>query len=362
MNSRLKPKSYYENLYDKFTVERGRSNQARFEDFYKEWFKIMPDEKPDSFRSVFHLNWVYMLFAGNELIDRYDAREEKIAAMMRRDEITDEQLAAARLISEPECTHCGAKGLRITSKDLMNRGDDHSHDAPEEVLFTLKCPSCQKNSAYWADGTVWEIRETKCPKCGNGMQSKSTIKNKLYTTSYSCAGCGQKYKDTYDYSEKDDPDFETDANAYCLRDEEVLQEFRDAKARFEGLAQLGKELKDKEDHKDLYAALAIIKKLKIAELSPLLAPALEKANFIELSLDKPDLGRSVTINFSCLDNKSDRDDDQSSKILKKTISKALFNTNWRLMSEGISYRLGYLSGRLRAYEQDEEILKIITKK
>ncbi len=29
-------------------------------------------------------------------------------------------------------------------------------------------------------------------------------------------------------------------------------------------------------------------------------------------------------------------------------------TNWRLMSDGISYRLGYLNGRLRAYEGEED--------
>jgi hypothetical protein len=73
------------------------------------------------------------------------------------------------------------------------------------------------------------------------------------------------------------------------------------------------------------------------------------------------LVKEVTIDFSCLDDKSDRDDYDSRKTLKKSIDKALEETNWRLMSSGISYRLGYLSGSLRAYESDEDIKKLVMK-
>ncbi|HET7320221.1 MAG TPA: hypothetical protein VFI84_01380, partial [Candidatus Saccharimonadales bacterium] len=45
--------------------------------------------------------------------------------------------------------------------------------------------------------------------------------------------------------------------------------------------------------------------------------------------------------------------------LKKTIQKALTDTNWRLMSDGISYRLGYLNGRLRAYEKEEDLVELV---
>lgn len=36
----------------------------------------------------------------------------------------------------------------------------------------------------------------------------------------------------------------------------------------------------------------------------------------------------------------------------------LEDTNWRLTSNGITYRLDYLSGRLRAYESEEELKKL----
>jgi len=45
--------------------------------------------------------------------------------------------------------------------------------------------------------------------------------------------------------------------------------------------------------------------------------------------------------------------------LQKLIDKALIDTNWRLMSDGVSYRLGYLSGRLRACESEEDLKKLV---
>jgi len=60
--------------------------------------------------------------------------------------------------------------------------------------------------------------------------------------------------------------------------------------------------------KNLIMQCKEMKKPKIAELTPLLAPALEKAGYIEFSLDKPEMGKDVFIGFSCLDSKSDRED------------------------------------------------------
>lgn len=107
--------------------------------------------------------------------------------------------------------------------------------------------------------------------------------------------------------------------------------------------------------------LLILKKLKITELSASLASALEKNGYVEFSLDKPEMNKDVFIGFNCLDSKSDRSDYDSEKTLKKTIEKTLADTNWRLMSDGIHYRLGYLSGRLRAYEREEDLKTLVIK-
>ena len=56
------------------------------------------------------------------------------------------------------------------------------------------------------------------------------------------------------------------------------------------------------------------------------------------------------------------DERESSSDLKKLIKKRLKGTNWRLMTDGVSYRLGMLSGRLRGYEQEEGLVKLVRTK
>lgn len=354
MKTSVKTRKNYENRYDRLTVDFARRDLKYFLEFRDEWFRIMPDEKPNSFRSTFHLNWIYMMMVGNSLVDRYYKRVETITKWIAE----DEQISSARLQSEPKCQHCGKVGLRIIDKTLMHRGEDYEHDNPEEVLFMLKCPYCDKNSAYWQDGTDWERRHTYCPKCKTVMGEQTTRLKTAIKTKYTCPKCKHSYQDKLDLrvkKEEPDPDYEEDRRTFCLLDKKVRDEHIDAKHRFEGMVQLGKELKEKEDNKHIYDAVAQVKKLKIPELSEILSPVLTKAGYIEFSLDKPEMRRDVFIGFGCLDGKSDREDYDSRKILKKLVNKALEETNWRLTSDGISYRLGYLSGRIRAYENEEDL-------
>lgn len=360
----LKERRFYEGIYDRSTVEWGRRHQASYEDAVKEMRSKFPDEDPERPGNIFLVNILYMSLVGNDLLSRYEKREEYINQSMAKDEAKDEQLAGARLTTEPVCQHCDKTGLRITDKSLMHRGENHNYDDPEEVLFVLKCTHCQKNSAYWEDGSDWERRHTKCPKCRAVMEEKSSRSVKAITTTYTCPSCSHSYKDKLDLSrkkEKPDPDYEEDRKYYCLEDDEFRKRLQDMRQQLEQMARLGKEYKEREDNKHIYDAIKEMKKPKIAELMPLLSEPLEKAGYIEFHLDQPDMGRDVYVCFSCLDSKSDRDDYESRKTLKKLVDTALKDTNWRLMSDGISYRLGYLNGRVRAYEGEEHLKDLVTR-
>ncbi|MEX2368846.1 MAG: hypothetical protein WD552_00415, partial [Candidatus Paceibacterota bacterium] len=50
---------------------------------------------------------------------------------------------------------------------------------------------------------------------------------------------------------------------------------------------------------------------------------------------------------------------QRTMELKKAIEDQLKETNWRLMSEGLSCRLGIMSGRIRVYESNDDIYNLI---
>jgi hypothetical protein len=299
--------------------------------------------------------------------ERWEKREETINEWMNADRSKDQQLEDARLIREPPCQHCGKTGLRIISKDLMHRGEHYKLDDPEEVLILLSCPHCNKKSAYWHDGVEWERLKTYCPKCKSVMKESSKRKAKIIKTMYTCGNCDHTYSDTLDLAtqplpeQKIDLNFERDKARFCF-DEKRGHEFLDEKRRIQGMAELGKKMREKEDNKELYEAAASIKKLTIAPLAELLKPAIEKAGYVEFSLDKPEMGKDVQVGFNCLDSKSDRDDYESRRTLKKLVDKTLKDTNWRLMSDGISYRLGYLTGRVLAYEKEEDLLKLVTLK
>jgi hypothetical protein len=59
------------------------------------------------------------------------------------------------------------------------------------------------------------------------------------------------------------------------------------------------------------------------------------------------------------DADSSRVEADSVRRFHRIIKKALEGTNWRLMSEEVHYRLGYLSGRLKGYEQEEDLFQLV---
>lgn len=357
----LKDRQYYEDRYDRITVDIGRENTKFYQKMHNEFFKIMPDEPENSHRAVIHLNLIYVLFVGNDLLRRYDDREKEVNSMMAKDEAKDKLLINARLEKEPACQYCRAVGLRITDKILCSR---NSFDDPEEVLFFLQCLKCNKRLAVWSDCEVLEPKIKHCSKCNSAMSEQTTRRGKVITTTYTCVSCEHQYKDKLDLTskpEKRDPNFEADREIYCLHDEKFLQELRDAKWRYEEMTRLGKEWEEREENKHIYDAIAELKKLKIAELMPLLKPKLEEAGYIEFSLGKPEIGKIAFVGFSCLDGKTSRIDRESQKVLQKAVEDALIETNWRLTNEGISYRLGYLTGRIRAYEDEADLKRLVLK-
>lgn len=360
MYTHLKERQHYEDRYDHTTVFIARLDMKSFLDFRDKWHEQSPDTEENKFRNTWHLNNIYMMIVGNKLVDRYDEREQAIQTMMAKDEARDARLSATRLTSEPHCEHCNKTGLRITDKEFMHR-DGRKDD---DILFILHCAACDKNTPVWEDGTLWERRHTKCPNCDSVMEEKSLRRDKVITSTYICPNCSHTYKDKLDLNPKDepeDPDYEEDRRIYCLQDEATRKEHQDAKYRFDDLIRFAKEHKEKEDNKHIYDAMKEMKKPKIAELTPLLQPVLEKAGYTDFSLDKPEMGKDVFVGFNCLDTKSDRSDYDSIKTLEKLVKKTLADTNWRLMSDGIHYRLGYLNGRVRAYEREEDLKNLVTK-
>ena len=157
------------------------------------------------------------------------------------------------------------------------------------------------------------------------------------TTTYTCEACGHKEVEKTQLGKKEtpDPNFERDRKIFCL-DEERARTAQAYRPKWEDAMRMMDEDMKRTANKEVYEAVAKITQLKIPQLMEKLRPAIEAAEFTEVSFDKPDLGIDVTLGFSCMDSEMGRDDTKSRKALKKAITTTLADTNWRLMSEGIA--------------------------
>ena len=98
-----------------------------------------------------------------------------------------------------------------------------------------------------------------------------------------------------------------------------------------------------------------IKELTVHQVETLLKKETLKEGYAKLSFGEPRMGRDVDIDFKIHD-KTDRTEYDSKKKLKKLLTKTLEWTNWKLMSDGINYRLGILTGRLKTLEKEQDFM------
>jgi hypothetical protein len=357
----LDDRQHYEDRYDKATIEHCRRGERVVNQTFKEMEKKVPAAEFRKRRPGWHLMYsqLYFQFVETVAAERRHNREKRIDEWMKADEAKDRKLAEAHIAGGMYCRNCG-KDMRVMSKDYMHR-DGHKE---EDILFMFECDDCDRRYVIWQDGTEWEHREPRCEKCQSIMKHKSSKKFGIITTTNTCPKCGhvEKYKlnlnDKDEPAEPVDPDLELDRKRFCF-DKDMESKYMQKLNHLLRMAKLEMDNTEHVEHVDIYDAIKDIKQLKIAQLSDLLREALEKQGYREYKLGEPELGEQVTINFSCLDEKPDRKEYDSKKNLQKLINKTLEETNWRLMSDGVDYRLGYLSGRLRAYEKEEDLKKLI---
>lgn len=347
----LKDYTYYSDLYDRFTVEECQ----RWED--KE-YPVPPEEsdkeaklrkvKEEFLQKVVTPLGLYFLTA-----DRAAKKPETIQEWMRRDQEKDERVTNAEEPRSIRCLGCSAFLTNCISRDLMD-----NHQGREEVLFMFECGQCHKRRAFWEDGREWEYKP-KCIKCQSEVASETTKKDALLTTRYTCSHCGHVEIDTMDLSKKEeekiDPNFEANRKKYCISELEGQRIIRES----EEMKEFVDKWKERDKNKDLYDAIGKIQKLTIVELQALLDPLLEKASYTKLEFEKPVLEKDVILEFGLQDAKSGRGDYDSRHDLQKLFKEALSPTNWRLMSDGVTYRLGFLQGRLKGVEGEEKFKELL---
>lgn len=140
MYTHLKERRYYENLYDKLTIETAHRGMEYYNKFLTEFESKLPkSEKLEKPGNAFLVNVFYMETVGNELIRRYEKREPTVSKWVAWDKKKDEWIAGARLSEEPHCHHCGKQGLRIIDKSKNLKSKQRSSQADEKNnTYTIK--------------------------------------------------------------------------------------------------------------------------------------------------------------------------------------------------------------------------------
>ncbi len=361
MYTYLKSREYYEERYDDATVSKCRSGESLVnETFTTMEKKLGKKELTDRLTGWYlHYSQYYFLFVESAAAERAANRGATIAKWMAEDQKKDERLASAHIAGGTFCRACG-KDMKVVSKDYLHR-DNHKED---NILIMFECEACNKRRALWEDDTEWEGAKRECEKCGSKTISKHTKKQDIITWTETCEKCGHIKTETLDLSDTEsepepvDPYLELDRKRFIFGSDMMFRYDQKLK-HFERLANLNASVEDKVQHADVYDGIKQVKKLKIAQLKELLEPVFTKNGYSDFKLGDPQLGREVTLSFNCLDTKDDREEYQSKKTLHKAIEKVLEDTNWRVMSAGVSYRLGFLSGSLRAYESEEDLKKLV---
>jgi ribosomal protein S27AE len=341
----LQPEQYYIDLHDKFTVDRLRLSESQPINLPEE------DSSEEARRTIRAFREMLLYF---EKGDRYLKKKEDIDKWMERDRGKDKRIELAEPFSHILCPVC-KKEMELISKDLIETASINS------VLFLYQCSKCDNRRAFCENGEEYESKPDKCPKCGAGMVKSHKKSKTSITTTSTCSKCKYLDKYVYDLREKKkefDLNFEADRKRFCMSEEEGREYIR-AIDNINGLEKVMKDIEERKKNKEVYDKVAKLKKLPIGEIKRMMTEVLEQDDYGDLQFDKPDMGRFVSVSFTAQDNKLDRNGHDSRYKLKQIINNVLTDTNWRLMSDGVSYRMGYVSGKIRGYEGEEELLKIV---
>lgn len=348
----LKPYEYYSDLYDQATIDRCSRMERRFleGELPEMEGKKIPEKNAPNIRKSMAEYFLYFLTG-----ERYKDKSEAIRKWMDRDQAKDDKLANTPEPKHIRCLGCSSY-MKVESKHLETDIDDKN----DRVLFFFECDRCDKRRLFWEDGEEWKYTPPPCPKCSTTFSHVNNREGDIVTTTYSCPKCGHKQVDTMDLADKPkveeaiDPNFEANRQKYCLSDKEGNEYV----SYTSNITEFVNHMKDKEENKEVFDAIAKIKKLTIIEVQNLLNPVIEAAGYTKLEFGKPELQRDLHVEFNVQDNTSGRTEYDSIHKLKKLINKTLEETNWRLMGDGVLYKLGFLTGRLRGIEGEENLRKL----
>lgn len=345
MEKYRKEDSYYEDLYDRYTIEI-------LKELEKESKVPLKHERHVNLKTSFVIEEQYNALTPfyNRAVQRAQSRQESIIQAKQRDENKDRLVMYNPMPEIVKCHTCNCR---------MNFCSHFFKDNDTKILFAFECPKGHSpKKVLYPNGDEYYFKKTVCRVCSSDdIKSTSKKTKKLLTCIDTCNDCGNVVKDVYDLTFKPKaPITDEDRKKYCIdfvgrktfwQDLEAVVEF----AEYHKLVEQEKKIKEEYKVNDL-------EKINLPQLEERLIKLTEEHKFKKLQFQSPDMGRHVTVEFSIQDA-STRTEKESKKLIAKILQEHLVKTNWRLVSpDNIHYRLGIISGKLKAHETEEDLLML----
>lgn len=358
----LHEKQYYIDRHDLWTIERCLSLYKTFREVQRSYEKEKdkPASPKDAERSI-NIMLGRMLFATK--VERFQKKEEDISKWMQEDRDKQDFYDNTPLPSNAVCDKC-VKQLVVTSKHF-----DSGLDEPFRLLFLAECFDCDTRKGIYSDGEIYVPKKHYCPKCNKEVQEKNKYKDHIITTKVKCNACGYKNTDTLDCRtdtteidnrEKEDKEkLEKYRAEFCFNETEgneaveIMEQFKFAHEVRESI------LQKYED--PVFETTFNLKKIDITQLEQLVNKNLATGQFSNLNFGVPEIDRYVVIPFTTQDTKPNRTGHDSETALKEILKNTLEGTNWRIMKDSFMYRLGILTGKLKGYERQEDLMELYEK-
>lgn len=356
----LKDKQYYIDLYDLHTIEECLHWSSEIREKMEQSRDKLQKSKPNlNFDS--ELNKCCGIIITGIMMSRYKSKASTLERWTKHDQDLQQLFDTTIPPADMICSQCFSS-MEVVDKTM------HDSNNPK-ITFFYECQSCNKRRAVNNDGSPWEYKRPRCKQCNIELKNKyeEDKNNDTLTITTFCPNCEYKEVDFTDFKKhRKELKIEENKNKYllqkyrerfCLNEKDGEECIRNL-VRLDDLHQRMKQ--EKEHQKDpQYQKAMKLKKLKINQLKELIKAVAEKNEYIDLEFGKPEMGRFVSVDFTLNDTNDSRGDFDSKTQLRKLITNTLANTNWRLMSDGIEYRLGILSGRMRAYESHDYLMGMV---
>lgn len=367
----LKDRAYYEDLYDLHTIRECFSQLEMVEKIDQKMrsqpqFENYPESEMEKNIGLVRGRILFLTQA-----QRYKQRASTIAEWIDKDKTKQDKQdnAVVPSITCPECsTSMASDGFRHL--------EDWPEDKPMRVLFILNCPKCKKHVGVYDDGEIHSSKSDFCPECNQKLDVTNSRKAKVITTLFSCKNCGYSKKDILDLKKSDEEHkkWEEEQKIKEQKDKQLLEKYRsefclsekDGQEYVETLEamEVAHEIKEEmlvELDTPAQEKLLSVNKISITDLETLVNKALVESGFSRLSFGNPEIDRHVIVPFTVQDTKPKRRDLESVSDLYDLLKPKLEETNWRAPKDQIIYRLGFLNGKLKGYESEEDLLKLFGK-